>query len=317
MYRYGDTELLRGNLTIHTTLAQGEFLQPRYWMIWLGIGLMRVVCGLSPGSRWAVGSFLGRLTYYLARRRRHIVSTNLGLCFPRLTDIELRQLVKDNFRSSGISLVETALAWFGRPDKSLVDMYGLEHLREAQAQGRGVILLGVHLSSLDFCGAVLASQLPFDIMYRRNKNRLLEAVMTNGRRRHYPLAIERGDVRQVINRLKSGHVVWYGPDQDYGRKHSIFAPLFGIPAATITATSRIARLTGSKVVFFSHYRQLDSGRYAIHLSQPLAHFPGPDQYADCARINALVEAAIRVSPEQYWWLHRRFKTRPDGEPRPY
>ncbi len=306
-------------MTIYTRLAQGEFLKPRYWIVWLGIGLIRVVCVLPPGARWLVGSFLGRVAYYLAHRRRHIVTVNIRLCFPRLSDAELTQLVKDNFRSSGISLVETALAWFRQADKfqSPIDIYGLEHLKEAQAQGKGVILLGMHLSSLDFCGAVLASHLPFDIMYRRNKNKLLEAVMTRGRRRHFPLAIERSDVRQVIKRLRQGHIVWYGADQDYGRKHSIFVPLFDIPAATITATSRIAKITRSPVVFFSHYRHLDSGHYAIHLRPSLDNFPSKDQYADCVRINALIEEAIRVSPEQYWWLHRRFKTRPDGEPRPY
>ena len=280
---------------------------------------MYVLCSLPPAARWRMGALLGKLTYYLARRRRHIVAVNIRLCFPQLNPTALRQLVKDNFRSSGISLVETALAWFKPVNnfRALVDVHGLEHLKAAQAQGRGVILLGIHLSSLDLCGAVLASHLPFDIMYRRNKNKLLEAVMTRGRQRHFPLAIERSDVRQVIKRLRQGHTVWYGADQDYGRKHSIFAPFFDLPTATITATSRIAKITQSPVVCFSHYRHLDSGRYSIQLSPPLDNFPTEDLHADCTRVNTWVEDAIKVSPEQYWWLHRRFKTRPDGEPRPY
>ena len=298
---------------------QREFLKPGYWAIWLGVGLFRLVCVLPLRARWAVGTGLGLIGYRLATRRRRIVSTNLRLCFPQLNRVELTRLVKNNFRSSGISIVETALAWFHPVGqfRGLVDLYGQEHLKDAQARGRGVILLGMHLSSLDFCGAVLANHIPFDIMYRRNKNKLLQALMIDGRRRNFPEAIERNNVRQVIKRLKAGHIVWYGPDQDYGRKHSIFAPFFDVPAATITAMSRIARITNAPVVVFTHYRNLDTGRYELHLSEPLENFPDADPQVDCVRINLLVEQAIKKHPEQYWWLHRRFKTRPPGEARPY
>lgn len=302
-----------------TSLLQREFLKPNYWALWLGIGLVRLVCLLPLRARWKIGEALGLMGYRLARKRRHIVKTNLALCFPNLGEDERAVLAVDNFRSSGISIIETAVAWFENPAKfvDLVDIKGLEHLQAAIDQGNGVILLGAHLSTLDFCGAILGHHQPFDVMYRRNKNKLLEAVMTRGRQRNFASAIERTDIRQVIRRLKRGAVVWYGPDQDYGRKHSIFVPFFGQSAATITATARIAQITSAAVVPFSHYRDIQTGRYRIVLGQALDNYPSGDDEMDCIRINTVIERAIEKSPEQYWWVHRRFKTTPNGEPRPY
>ena len=272
--------------------------------------------------RWLLGGWLGALGYLVARSRRHIVETNIKLCFPELNPDERKKLVRDNFRSSGISIIETAYVWFSGPEKiaehqHLVDIHGLELLTGALASGKGVLLLGMHMSTLDFCGALLDQVQPFDVMYRRNKNKLLEAIMTEGRKQHFDSAIERREVRKVIRRLRQGAAVWYGPDQDYGRKHSVFAPFFGQQAATITATARIVSMTGATVVVFSHYRDLDAGRYKIVLSRPLEDFPAANDVESCTAVNRVIEAEIRQAPEQYWWLHRRFKTTPEGTPRPY
>ena len=198
-----------------------------------------------------------------------------------------------------------------------MDVEGLEQLNDAQRTGKGVLLLGMHMSTLDFCGALLGQLAPFDVMYRRNKNKLLELIMTKGREQHFDSAIERREIRQVIRRLREGAVVWYGPDQDYGRKHSVFAPFFGLEAASITATARIVKMTGAEVVVFSHYRDLESGRYRICLSRPFTGFPHEDDIENCRVVNEVIETAIREAPEQYWWVHRRFKTMPEGTPRPY
>ncbi len=304
---------------INVSLLQAEFLKPKYWLLWLGIGVMYLVVHLPLRGRWAVGGLLGRLGYHLAAKRRHVVEINLSLCFPELSDDERTALCRDNFRSTGISIIETATVWFRDPKQfdSLVDIEGLDVLQGAAAEGNGVMLLGMHLSTLDFAGAVLGLVAPFDVMYRRNKNKLLEAVMTRGRQRNFPAAIERRNVRDVIKALRAGHIVWYGPDQDYGRKHSIFAPFFGVEAATITATSRITSMTGADIVVFSHYRDLDTGRYRINLRKLDETYPSGDAETDASIINRVVEAAVKEAPEQYWWLHRRFKTRPEGVPRPY
>lgn len=301
-----------------TTLLQFEFLKPRYWLTWVGIGLIRLICYLPLSARWKVGSWLGLLAYALAGSRRRIVQTNIALCFPDLNKAEQHQMVLDNFRSSGIGIIETALVWFTHPNGylNLFDIDGLEALAKASESGNGVLLLGMHLSTLDFAGAVLAQHHSFDVMYRRNKNKLLEAVMTRGRERSFESAIERSNVRQVIRRLREGAVVWYGPDQDYGRKHSIFAPFFNQEAASITATARIASMTGAPIIVFSHFRDLETYRYRIRL-EAIDGYPTGDEVADCTRINEIVESAVRVDPAQYWWLHRRFKTRPEGEARIY
>ena len=261
---------------------------------------------------------LGKLAYSVAGDRRHIAETNIHLCFPQLSAADQKQLVKQIFRNNGRGIIETAFAWTGRIDrvKSRISFSGLDALQRAASEGKGVLLLGMHFSTLDLCGAALGQQVPFDVMYRRNKNQLMEATMRAGRVRNFPNAIERSDVRSVIKALKSGHVVWYGPDQDYGRKHSVFAPFFGIETASITATARIAKITGAPVVIFQH-RRTDDNRYVIELSEPLKHYPTGDEREDAARINQLVEDAILKAPDQYWWVHRRFKTRPPGESRPY
>ena len=266
-----------------------------------------------------VGAFLGWVAFHVARSRRHIVVVNIDLCFTELSVEQRRLLVRQIFRSNGIGLIETANVWVrdARHLQQRVTVKGLHHLKDALAQGKGVLLLGSHFSTLDLCGAVLSSYVGFDVMYRRNKNELLEAIMTRGREKNFPNAIRRDDIRGVLRNLKAGHAVWYGPDQDYGRKHSTFAPFFGVEAATITATARFAKISGSPVLFFSHYRTKDDQQYVIELSAPLHNYPTGEEVTDATLINSYIEKAILKAPDQYWWVHRRFKTRPEGEERPY
>lgn len=291
-----------------------RFVHPKYWPTWAGYLVLQLIVRLPHGARLAVGSMLGRITGVIAVSRRHVVETNLRLCFPDLDDDARRRLVLETFRSGGISIIETAVAWLlgGRPVLERATLEGLEHLEKARAEGKGVLLLGTHMSTLDLAGSVLSRSATFDVMYRANKNELMESIMTSGRARLYPHPIERGDVRQVIRNLKAGHVVWYGPDQDYGARNAVFTPFFGVPAATTTALSRIARITGSPVVPFSHFRVDGGRRYRVVLYEPLANFPSDSEAEDTRRINAFVEDCVRQAPEQYWWFHRRFKTRPEG-----
>jgi Kdo2-lipid IVA lauroyltransferase/acyltransferase len=300
-------------------LLRREFLHPRYWLTWLGFGLAALVTALPHRGQIAIGAGIGALGVRLAQRRRHIVEVNIALCFPELSQVEQQALVRKTMRSVGISLIETARVWIWNPSalQARTTIHGIEHLHAAVAQGRGVILLGMHLSTLDFCGAALGNYIDMDVMYRANANPLLETIMTRGRMRNFPRAIERNDVRGVLQSLKQGHVFWYGADQDYGRKHSEFVPFFGVQAATITATSRFAQLTGAPVVVFSHYRRPGDNHYDVYLSAPLTDFPSQDVITDATRINQIVETAVRLHPEQYWWVHRRFKTRPEGQSPPY
>ncbi len=296
-----------------------RFAHPRYWLTWIGLGLLHLVVRLPHRLRIAVGAGLGRLGYRLAAGRRRVVERNLAVCFPTLSSAERDALTRATFWSGGISIVETAIAWLtaGRGIDARSKVEGLEYLRAAMAEGKGVILLGTHMSTLDLAGAIISRHITLDVMYRANENPLIEHIMTNGRAKLYPHPIERNDIRQVIRNVRAGHVVWYGPDQDYGARNAEFVPFFGVPAATTTALSRIARITGAPVVPFSHFRIDGGARYRVVFYKALADFPSSSTIADTRRVNQFVESCVEQAPEQYWWFHRRFKTRPEGETEVY
>ncbi len=295
-----------------------DLIHPKYWLSWVGIALLSIVCLLPRRSRTAFGSLIGLLAFVIAKRRRKIVGENLRVCFPNLPDKEVKEKIVRNFRSSGTAILETFEAWaFPKRDfESLVEFEGLELLMEAKKRGQGVLLVGNHLCSLDLCGAALSRKVPFHVMYKRNKNLLINTIMNNGRKRNFESIVERKNVRRVIKILREGSIIWYGPDQDFGEKNSVFVPFFGFPTATITATSRIAQSTKASVIFMSQYRK-ENGRYFVKLSAASKNFPSNDISADCELINKKIEEAILLAPDQYWWLHRRFKTRPLGEEKIY
>jgi KDO2-lipid IV(A) lauroyltransferase len=278
------------------------------------LGIMWVVAQLPYGLQMATGRTLGRMMAGLGRRRRRIAEINLGLCFPELDERERQALLLDHFRSLGMGMVETAMSWWTPAErlKGLARIEGLEHLDRALARGKGVILLSGHFTSLEIGGRLLALFAPFHVLYRRHKNPLFEAVMKRARERNFDQAIPREDMRAMLRSLKQNMPVWYAADQDYGREKSVFAPFFGIPAATITATSRLAQRSGAAVVPFSQRRLEDGSGYLLRLQPALDDFPGANPEADVSRINRILERQVREMPEQYLWVHRRFKTRPEG-----
>lgn len=293
---------------------------PRYWPTWIGLGLMWSVAQLPYPLQIRMGQLIGLLSYYFARSRRHICDVNLRLCFPELSEAEHRQLAKKTFISNGIGLIEVAISWFRDPEdyRHRTTVTGLENLEAALAEGRGVLLLCAHFTTLEFGGFLFNLFQQMDVTYRPNKNPLFQAAMFRGRKRHYGNVFDRKDVRGAMRSLKAGRILWYAPDQDYGAKHSVFVPFFGQQAATITATSRFARVNNSAVVFYSHYRNEDNSGYHLDFSPPLEAYPSGDDEADAVTINKLVEAAIRKQPDQYLWLHKRFKTQAEGKgARPY
>ena len=267
-----------------------------------------------------IGKLLGWLTYHLARERRDVCRINIELCFPQLPADAKRKLIRDCFLSNGIGAMEVAMAWCRNMEdyRSRVTVSGLQHLQAAKARGKGVLLLCAHFASLEFGGTLFTLFETMDITYRSNKNPLFNAVMTNGRKRHFPGVIERKNVREIYRSLQQGHILWYAPDQDYGPKLSVFVPFFGVEAATITATSRFAAANDSAVVFYSHYRNPDNSGYHLEFSAALENYPSGDDVADAIRINGIVEQAILKHPEQYLWMHKRFKTQKAGkQARPY
>ena len=298
-----------------------SLLHPRFWLLWLGLGLLWLVAQLPYAWLLALGRLLGTLMCRFAKERRHIIETNLQLCFPQMSALERQRLLHANFASMGIAFFEMAMSWWWYKPRlrRLAKVEGLQHLQQAAAEGQGVILMAVHFTTLEI-GANLLGQLhTIDGMYRQHDNALFDFVQRRGRERHNldASAIEREDVRAMIKVLRAGRAIWYAPDQDYGRKQSIFLPLFGIQAATVTATSKFARLGRARVVPFTQERLADGSGYKLVIHPPLDNFPGESEEADCLRINQWVERAITACPQQYLWAHRRFKTRPVGEPRLY
>ena len=300
---------------------RAAFFHPRFWLLWLGLGVLWLVVQLPYKVQLCIGRVLGGLMYRVAGDRRRIAARNLELCFPEKTAAERERLLKDNFASTGIAFLEMAMSWWWSKPRlaKLAHVEGLEHLEQAQQEGKGVILMAFHFTTLEIGAALLGQMHTIDGMYREHNNPLFDFIQRRGRERHNAdsLAVERDDVRGMLKLLRSGRAIWYAPDQDYGAKQSIFVPLFGIPAATVTATSKFAKLGKALVVPFTQQRLADGSGYKLVIHAPLSDFPGESDEADCLRINQWVERAIRECPEQYLWAHRRFKTRPPGEHKLY
>ena len=298
---------------------RARLLHPRFWLLWLGLGLLWLVSQLPYRLLMVLGRALGWLMYHLAGSRRRIAARNLELCFPELSVAERQRMLRENFASIGMSFFEIAISWWWPVERlrRLGRGAGLEHLQQAQADGQGVILMALHFTTLELGGALLAVRHDMYGMYRAHKNPLFDFIQREGREHRLLGAMERDDVRGMLKQLRAGGVVWYAPDQDYGAQHSIFVPLFGIAAATVTATSKFARLGKARVIPFTQERLADGSGYRVVVHPPLADFPGASEEADCLRLNQWIEAAIRRHPEQYLWAHRRFKTRPEGEPKLY
>lgn len=287
---------------------------PRYWLTWAGLLLLWLTTRLPFSAQLGIGSLLGHLLFHLARRRRHITEVNLKLCFPELSDQQQKDLVKRTFIANAIGVIETAYSWWASDKRvePLVEMKGIELLHDALKQGNGVLLLGAHYTTLDLAGRFLSYYLDFDVTYRKHNNPVMDHFIVNSRKKRFGNVIERKEMRRALKSLKKNRVVWYAGDQDYGRKQSVFVPFFGIPAATITATSRLSSFNNSPVLLSSYYRKPDNSGYIFEISTPFDSIPSGDDSADATLINEVLEAAIRKHPEQYMWVHRRFKTRPDG-----
>ena len=256
-------------------------LHPRYWLTWLGIGVLWLVVQLPYPVIYRLGCGLGKLALRFMKRRAKIVHRNLELCFPEMSEQERRKMVVKNFESVGMGLMETGMAWFW-PDRRIArwtEVIGMEHIRD---------------------------------------NPLIDWLQTWGRLRSNKSMLDRKDLKGMIKALKKGEVVWYAPDHDYGPRSSVFVPLFAVEqAATTTGTWMLARMSGACLVPFVPRRKPDGKGYQLIMLPPECSPPLDDAETTAAWMNKVVEKCIMMAPEQYMWLHRRFKTRPEGVPSRY
>lgn len=294
-------------------------LAPRHWPAWFGLALIRIANLLPLRAMFALGRGIGHLAPLALPVRRRVVARNLELCFPELDAAARARIAESTLHDTGLMLAEFALAWMGsraRLARLRVRFDDWDNLAAAHADGRGVLLFGGHFSHLELCARLVAERVPLAGMYREHDDAAFEWAIRRARLRYASAMFRRDEIRASVRHLRNGGLLWYAPDQDMRGKDIVFAPFFGVPAATITATHHLARMSGARVVPFFHRREPD-GSYVIRIGKPLEGFPGPDPAADTARVNACIEAMVREAPAQYLWLHKRFKTRPPGQPSVY
>ncbi len=289
--------------------STAQLLHPRYWPTWLALGILRLFEPLPfPLLLW-LGRRIGDLLCILPLSFVRIARRNLELCFPEKSTDERQRILRAHFRSVGIGLFETAVSWWSSDDRirKLTKFEGEEHLQAALARGKGAILLSAHFTTLEIGARALCARIAASIMYRPTSNLVLENFLMRNRGRRAKRAIPRDDIRTLVTALKNNEPVWYAPDQSYRKKGAEMVPFFRIPAATNTATSRLARMTGAAVLPYFPERLPGSQGYRMIIQPMLEGFPSDSPVADAERFNASIEEQVRLVPEQYLWIHRRFK----------
>lgn len=300
-------------------LSLARFVSPRYWPTWLLLGFLHLAARLPPRAQQSLGRVLGRLLRHVKRREARVAARNLELCFPSLAPDERRTLLRRHFESVGLSFVEMGVGWFTPIDRLLsrVAIHGREHLDRAFADGKGALLFAAHFTTLEVGVAVLEAIAPrASCMYRPQRNAMMDVMIRRGRHRFAKEQIPRDNVRALVRSLRDNFAVVYLPDQTTLGKQSELMPFFGEPAVTNTATSKLAGISGAAVLPY-FFRRLPDGDYRIDIGPPLEEFPSDSPLEDTRRLFALLEDYIRLAPEQYLWLYKKFKGRPPPLPDPY
>ena len=286
---------------------------------WIVLGLLWLVGQLPPTIAFELGKFSGRRLPSISRRRRSIALRNMQLCMPELTPNQRESLMRRNLQYMGRAGAETALAWFGGKgvDEIPCRVIGIEHLQAAQADGRPVILLSGHFLCVELAARLIGQQVDMAVIYKPlRKKPLMDRIMLRSRQRTLVDALPRNDLRGIIRTLKKGIPVWYAGDQHYGIKNSVIAPFMGVPAATVTGLTRLTRMTKARVVpIFFHVNSAGDG-YEVTFEPALQGFPTRSDQLDAQWMNGVIERGIRANPDQYFWVHRRFKHPIPGS-RPY
>jgi KDO2-lipid IV(A) lauroyltransferase len=283
----------------------------------LGIFILWLLHFLPLSLLAKVGNALGWLLFRFAKERYHVADTNLRLCFPELSDEVRRDLVKRNFQAFGRSLLERGILWWSPASRiqALTHVIGFEHIQAITPQP--IILLAPHFVGLDVAGSWLTQNVNLVSVYANQKNPLFHDLLLRGRSRfgNPQLYARQQGLRPIVKAVKAGLPFYYLPDQDLATKDGLFVPFFGIPAATLNTVSRLASMTGAKVIPVTT-KLLPDG-YQVQFYPAWENYPTEDLYADTRRVNEFIEDRVREMPEQYFWLHKRFKTRPEGEAKFY
>lgn len=292
------------------------FLLPKYWLTWLGVFILYSISWLPYKWQLALGRLLGRLLLNIGSKRKHVAEVNLKLCFPDMSQQERERILKKNFENTGIALFETGMGWWW-PDwrvKRKFTVTGLEHIENAKKAGENIYVLAMHYLSAEIIGRGFGLHHPLVIFYRPHNNQLMEFFQFRGRGRSNKYMLGKRDVKGLIKAIRAGDSCLYLPDQDYGRNRSVFVPFFEVKeTATTTGTLIFARQPKTKTFMLIPKRHDDGSGYSVEITPALDNFPTDNDVNDATRVNQEVEKAILRKPEQYMWLHRRFKTRLDPD----
>jgi KDO2-lipid IV(A) lauroyltransferase len=290
-------------------LLSVELLAPRHWASWVGLGCLRLIACLPYAAMLFFGRALGKLARSLPLDYVHVARRNIDLCLPGLSEGQREELIDRHFASLGMGVCESAMCWWSSDERirSLAHVEGCEHLDTALRRGRGVILLTAHFTTIEIGARIMNAVRPICALYRPLKNPVLAAASDRSRARLARVAIRHNDIRGMVRALKNNEIVWYAPDQSFRKKGAQMVQFFGRAAATNTGTSRLARMTGATVLYFSHERLQGEGGYRVVIHPPVDCIPSADCVSDTEHFNRFIEAQVRSRPEQYWWIHRRFK----------
>jgi len=309
----------KNKLILKTNSEKHSFLHPRFWGVWLAIGLLRLLTFLPWKWQMQVGELFGKLMYHLLKSRRRIANINLKLAFPELSAAERESLCREHFISLGQGIMDMTLSWWGSDKKleSLATIEGLDYLEKGLEREGGLILFGMHFTSLEVGGPIVSKLTDgVHVVYRPHKNPLLEHMVAKVRARRYGKAIPKTKIRQLIISLKKGHTVWTAPDQSFQYKNSLQIPFFGVKAPTNPSTSRLASISNAQVIPFITIRLYDKKQratgYLLRFLPPLDNFPSDSAEQDAIRTNLLIEQQVREFPAQYLWTHKRYKNPDDS-----
>lgn len=286
-----------------------SLLFPRHWHTWFGLGALRLFECLPYPLMLLMGRLIGRLARLLIPHYVKVARCNMRLCLPDSCLADREKLLSQHFEGLGITVCESAMTWWSSNERicKLSSVEGLHHLQHGIAQGHGVILLTAHFTTLEIGARILNAVFPINALYRPLKNPVLAWMAERSRSQHARRVIRRDDVRGMVRALKNNECVWYAPDQSYRKKGAAMVPFFGVPAATNVSTSRLAKLTGAVVLLYSHERLKNGAGYRVVIHPAMADYPSNCAESDAERFNHFIEDEVRRIPEQYWWIHRRFK----------
>lgn len=289
----------------------------------MALGLLRLLVLLPYPLLQKLGLSLGRFLSKVLKKRRHVIEVNAKLCFPEKSDAERNQFVEDVMANITFGVLETAYGWWASDQQILKRsrVENLDLLNQYLDEGRGVILIGAHFSTIELFARVMGLRQKVDATYKNQGNAAFDMVMLNRRQRSFRQLLEKQEMRKMLKNLKKGDCVWYAPDQDFGRQGSVFAPFFGVEAATLTTLTKMLKVTGAKVLLFSHFRygSGNNTEYVARITDPYGENLSDDELANATLVNKSLEDVLRAEDvTQYLWAHKRFRTRKDrSKPNPY